>query len=212
MMPEDLSVYLPKHLSPASKDELLAGLQDFPSSPPERYYTSALNGEEISYQGDCLLYLLFVDLPDSTTAVEGLGLVVSNTCDTDPSNKRDLLPRLIYCPVISLQKFALLLQQSGVTQKRVEAVLESVRSQRITNLLFLPAFGGLTDDSAALLDKVTNCRSTSVTEVSRRRVQSLSNFGHYLLLYKLSIHLTRFNDNVDRALPPKPSGVGFHLK
>ena len=73
---DDIQIYLPKYLSSESSKELFEGLKDFPDS---RLYTSYLQ-DKIIYQGDGLMNMLAVNLPNIDLKPIN-GLVLSNTCD-----------------------------------------------------------------------------------------------------------------------------------
>lgn len=50
-------------------------------------------------------------------------------------------------------------------------------------------------------DRINNCDNDAMprNDLDSRRLYSLSNYGLYLFLFKLSVHLTRIREGVDRA-------------
>lgn len=62
--------------------------------------------------------------------------------------------------------------------------------------------GGLERDSIVFLDRVNNLPIDTLphNEISEQRLFTLSDYGFYLFLFKLSIHFTRIRDAVSR--PP----------
>lgn len=197
---EDIKCYLPKYLSTEAQAKLFDDLSAFPSNIDQRLYTVIPNGDEIIFQGDGINELLVVNLPDDHTQPVPC-IILSNTCDIDINNKRYLLPTIIYAPIVTIEKYCSLIRRLGVyPAESIESHLESIRKQRITSIFYLPCSTVLKQESMALLDKINNCSSDYIPRESlrERRIFSLSQYGHYLLLFKLSIHFTRIQERVDR--------------
>jgi len=76
-----------------------------------------------------------------------------------------------------------------------------MRKQLISSLSYLPKGSKLPDECVALLDHVNSCDVSVLTQenVVEKRLFSLSNYGFYLFLYKLSIHFTRVREAIDRS-------------
>lgn len=77
---EDFKQYLPKYLSAAATENLLAELKQFPGNIDQRIYTSRLQGEPTVFQGDGLAALPITNLPDERVGKAKV-MVLSNTCD-----------------------------------------------------------------------------------------------------------------------------------
>ena len=125
-------------------------------------------------------------------------MVLSNTCDVAAENKRLLGPRLIYCPIISLPKYEGIVRETGAIAP--EQHLEDIRCQRVTSMFYLPTNGALGEEAIALLDRINNCdlQKLNVEELTNTRLFTLSDYGFYMFLFKLSIHLTRIREGVRR--------------
>lgn len=56
-------------------------------------------------------------------------------------------------------------------------------------------------EAVALLDRVNNCdaQSLNLNELTRTRLFTLGDYGFYLFLLKISIHLTRIREGVARS-------------
>jgi hypothetical protein len=195
---EDFKQYLPKYLSPAATKKLFAELEQFPRNMDERLYTTRLRGEATVFQGDGLDALPVTNLPDETVGRAKV-MVLSNTCDMDAANPRWMPARIIYCPVISLHAYERLLARtgSGISSSH----FDDIRAQRVSNMFYLPKTRGTGEEAIALLDRVNNCDLKILTpaEVPDRRLFTLSDYGFYLFLYKLSIHFTRIREGVPRT-------------
>jgi hypothetical protein len=194
----DIQIYLPKYLSAQSSKELFDGLKDFPNNIDSRLYTTYLQ-DSIIYQGDGLKDMLVVNLP-SVVSKKTNCLVLSNTCDIEFSNKRPYPSQIVYTPIISLDRYQKGLLENIKDDTKVQSHIDSIRKQQITQIFFLPKFGDIIDDSLIFLDRVLNISNDYVdrSKLDNVRIFSLSDYGNYLFLLKLSLHFTRIQDKVDR--------------
>jgi hypothetical protein len=197
---EEIKQYLPKYLSDDALEDLFKNLKDFPRNINE-IYSGSLYSESDVLQGDGLRKMPVVNLPDPTV-VEGPVMVLSNTCDTSFQNNRSYSPTVIYCPVVKLEKHLEILREAGVTEEKLELRSEQIRKQRLSDIFYLPKFGHLPEDCIALLSHINSCDISYLTpdSVIEKRLFALSNYGLYLFLFKLSIHLTRIREQIDRNL------------
>lgn len=198
---EDIARYLPKYLSDDTQAKLFADLSSFPNNIDQRFYTTIPEGDNVIFQGDGLRELLVINLPDERIQPVPC-MILSNTCDIDPSNKHMLDANIIYAPIVALHKYRSLLLRDGIyTQESIESHINTIRKQRVTSIFYLPPFAQITEESIVLLDKINNCMNTYVPRdcIKTSRLFSLSQYGHYLFLFKLSIHFTRIQEQVDRG-------------
>ena len=197
---EEVKYYLPKYLTPESEKDLFQELKSFPDNIDSRLFTSYLKEEPFLFQGDGIEGLLFVNLPD--TDIRRLrAVVLSNTCDISPQNKRLSRPNIVYSPILHLDKYARNLLDKGLIEKEVlTSHIESIRKQRVTSIFYLPKGGSLESESMVFFDKVASCDSNylSETDIKSNRLFTLSNYGLYLFVLKLSIHFSRINEKLDR--------------
>lgn len=195
---EDFKQYLPKYLSLEAQANLFNDLKDFPENL-KRLYTGMLAGEREVFQGDGLKEVLIVNLPDPTVR-KGPAIVISNTCDTSFSNARLLSPKIAYCPLVKLSNYITLLKTNSIPEERIDTRIKEIRRQEITSIFFLPKGGRLPEDCVVLLDNINSCDVSylSPESVATLRLFSLSNYGFYVFLFKLAVHLTRIRESVDR--------------
>ena len=92
---DDIKTFLPKYLSEEATVSLFRELASFPSNIDTRMYTLKLKDEQILFQGDGLSDLWISDLPGERRERSRV-MVLSNTCDVAPENKRLLGPRVRY--------------------------------------------------------------------------------------------------------------------
>jgi hypothetical protein len=198
---EDFKTYLPKYLSVEAQTSLFVELSQFPSNIDSRLYTFRLQEEQTLFQGDGLADLWVADLPSEKIGKARV-MVLSNSCDIAPDNKRLLGPRLLYCPVISFSKYEnlLRLQQNLPAAFNSAGHLDAIRKQHNSSMFYLPKNDKLGEEAIALLDRINNCDAQAVTlnELLRGRLFTLSDYGFYLFLFKLSLHLTRIREGVAR--------------
>jgi hypothetical protein len=199
---EDLTIYLPKYLSAESAKALHEELKSFmANSWPNKYYTFGLRYEKVVFQGDGIDNLPFFNYLDRTEK-NITCMVISNTCDIELSNRR-LLPTFVtYCPIIKLSKYRnILLKHSTDTSQQIEAHIDAIKRQEITSIFYLPSTESTFEDSIVLFDRPSHCPNEHIPrqKLDQHRHFTLSDFGAYLLLLKLSIHFTRIRDEVDRG-------------
>lgn len=192
--PESIAQHLPYYLTQDAEEHLARELAAFPNCGP--YYISRYRDEV--FQGDGWTKLALRRFEDGQlTAIHGI--VLSNSCDINPDNRRVLPTKLVFAPIIRLNNYVEKLRASHVQEDRIDSQLRSIREQKVTTLFFLPAGGGLTEDYVALLDDVHSVPFASFSaQRGREKLFTLSNVGFYLFLLKLSVHFCRFHENLPR--------------
>lgn len=202
---EEIKKYLPQYLSASATVSLFEELKQFPSNIDQRIYTERLKGEGIIFQGDGLMGLLYVNLPD-TTAKPLLGMIFSNTCDIDTQNDRLFDARISFAPVFNLSKYkrALIEKYVNSNKKTIQAIdshINDIKKQNISQIFYLPKGSGLENDSIVFLDRINNLPSGyfSKNQILENRLFTLSDYGFYLFLFKLSVHFTRVRESVQRS-------------
>lgn len=194
---EDIKKYLPQYLSDSDAKQLFSALKDFPNNIDERFYSNYSLDDNILYQGDCLKDIPTFNLPDIRTKLSQ-SMAISNTCDIDLNNKRLWNTRILFSQIILLEKLEKALYQK-FSEDRISNYISSLKKQQITNAFYLPKSKNL--DEAIVFFDYTN--SFDINFVDReslkvKRLVSLSNYGFYILLLKLSIHFTRIQEKVQR--------------
>lgn len=199
---EEIKKYLPQYLSDSANESLFSELKNFPKNINERLYTSALKDKSVIFQGDGLRELLHIELPASKTKQVN-GMILSNTCDVDQNNVRLIGSRLVHAPIVNLQKYhERLVESTNKPSENITEHISSIKKQYISHIFYLPRMDGVIEDSIILFDRVTTLPSDYVlkSEITSKRLFTLSDFGFYLFLFKLSVHFTRVRENVSRNL------------
>jgi|SRR5208283_23757 len=187
---DEIPTYLPKYLSAPETTDLFSELSQFPNNIDSRMYTSFLEGQSTIYQGDGLSDIWIAELPKGEIRRARV-IVLSNTCDISPNNLRKLGARLLYCPIVRFSSYQSMLSEQNETSTRSH--LADIRKQRISSMFYLPESQKLGEESIALLDRPNNCALSGINleSVIQSRLFTLSMYGWYLFLFKLSIHLSR---------------------
>lgn len=127
-------------------------------------------------------------------------VLLSNSCDIAPENKRELPTKLNFAPIIKLAPYLQLLRKAGLDNQQIDDKLVAIKEQKVTSLFYLPKGADLEEDYIALLDDVhTVPYQAFSTQSERRKIFTLSQVGFYLFLLKLSVHFCRFHEEINRS-------------
>jgi hypothetical protein len=191
---EQVRLFLPKYLSPGRQEDLWRELRSFPHN---RTIYSDRHAEPDILQGDGWRGFVAINFHSREHKVVS-GLVLSNSCDVSPGNRRALVPTVTFVPLMRVSRYMELLAEAGQTEQQRESVQETMRKQEVTSLMFLPAVHGVMDQSVANFNDVHAHPLDDFVARERSRLFRLSDFGFYLFLFKLSIHFTRMLEGVQR--------------
>ncbi len=103
--------------------------------------------------------------------------------------------------ILKLNKYCeTLYKKSKKSKEQIDSHIEAIRQQQITQIYFLPGVEDIIEESIVFLDRVCNFPNTAVDrdKIKERRMFTLSDYGSYLFVLKLSIHFTRIKDKVER--------------
>lgn len=197
---EDVQKYLPKYLSEENYKTLLNELKNFPNNLDKRMY--AIGSEKnVIYQGDGIKSFPYVDLQQIEKGKKIInGIVLSNTCDIDLTNKRLYTQSILYAPICPLENYINMLETNKVNKNTIENQIKDIRNQHITSMFFLPKNDNISD-SIVFLDKILHLDNNYIdrNRLSEQRLFSLSDYGFYLLLFKLSVHFSRIQEHINRG-------------
>lgn len=197
----DIELYLPRYLSEdnmtALKNELIQFGNDKDSGA---YFTTRLKDQPYLYQGDGVIAPV-CNLPDPKVQNAPV-ILLSNTCDMDINNKRLNPCRIMYAPILNLDKYIKALKNNGISEERIKNHVTDIKRQLISQILYLPTKAIFDHDSIVMFDRGMSIAlsSKNITEMLASRMFTLSNYGFYLFLLKISYHFTRIQEKVDRAV------------
>lgn len=199
MNSEELRLYLPKYLSEDGETSLIKAIRSFPKISYDQFYTTQLQDTPTIYQGDGISSLTVVNIHKGEFKKSNC-MVFSNTCDIDPTNKRFFSSQILYSPIVQIQDYKKLLSNGGLTENQINGHLDSIKKQEITQIFYLPKFHGILNESIVFLDRLNNYPVNKIDpeKAMQNRLFTLSDFGNYLFVFKLSIHFSRIKDRVER--------------
>lgn len=196
----DIELFLPKYLSPENYKKLLQELDAFPNNIDKRMYTTSVESN-VLYQGDGYNPFPYVELMRLEKGNKNVkGIILSNTCDISLENHRLYPSSILYAPIIEIEKYRDVLIEKGASKEQVEGHLQAVRKQEVSSVLYLPAISKL-KESIVFFDRIMSVDNSFIKreELKHNRLFSLSDYGFYLLLFKLSVHFSRIQEKVNRG-------------
>ena len=199
---ESIENYLPHYLTDKDRRTLLDELKAFSSgSRTINYILGAYHGAKFQdqmLQGDGWNGFQLFDFGTGKLCSVS-GLVLSNSCDIDSENPRSLPIRVIFAPLIKFAKYKELLRKSGIGSDSVEDKINSIKAQTTSNIFYLPAGGAVTEDYIVRLDDIHSMPIEKyISNPNKTKLFTLNNTGFYLLIFKLSVHLCRLQENINR--------------
>ena len=198
---DDFKYHLPRYLTEEATKNLFEEIRNFPENIDGRLYTLKLNKENTIFQGDGIKNIPVISLPVENV-FNAKVMVLSNTCDIDPQNKRHFNAQICYAPIISLDKYINVLKSNNLSTDAIEGHLKIIRKQEITQIFYLPYHPEIGGEAIVFLDRINNLDRRYIKEeqIPDLRLFTLSDYGFYLFLIKLSIHFTRLGEKIDRGI------------
>jgi hypothetical protein len=192
---EEIAATLPPDLTPAKQSELFRRLIQLKAAG--EWYTSAHDDPD-PLQGDAWSKVDYVDL-ELLVRRRIRAVVLSNSCDTSGENRRASPVMLAISPLIRFSKYQQLAEEAGLSGERLIAHVESIRNQETTNIFFFPKGGPLDEEYIVRFDHIQSQSPNAFsTNDEKRRLVTLSQAAFWLFLVKLSTHLCRPKENIDR--------------
>lgn len=194
---ESIEKQIPYYLTEDAKKGLIQALNDFPENT-QYYLSKSTELSDTLLQGD-----LFAELPvqqgNETKYIKGI--ILSNSCDISPENKRELPVNVLFAPLVSLEFYAKRLETAKVPKTAIDSKIEMIRQQKITNIFYLPeSHDDGRPECIVYLDQVYFLRTAILLKILEdgRKISTLSQVGFYIFLLKLSVHFCRFHECVHR--------------
>ncbi|WP_411728708.1 hypothetical protein [Methyloglobulus sp.] len=191
---------IPYYLTRDQKEGLLKALKDFPRNT--HYYLTGQYKEEYQeklLQGDGWTKLKILNFYTGEKASIN-GIVLSNTCDVTPENARELPVNIVFAPIVPLSAYSATLEKGGISSEKIQQKILAIKAQQITTIFYLPVGDGLDKDHIVLLDDIHTIPAKAFEQETEKSKQfTLSLFGFYLFVFKLSVHFCRLHEGVNRA-------------
>jgi len=194
---DTIHTYLPYYLTVEAKAGIINELNKFHLGEMQYFIFHGFEHEML--QGDAWTRLQLRNY--ATGEKIGVnGVVLSNTCDVDPENKRDLPINITFAPLVPVHAYTALLIQAGVPKASVDDKIAAMKRQEVTNIFYVPAGGSVESEHFVLLGDIHSMPAKVYEEDSaKNKIFTLSQAGFYLFILKLSMHFCRFHENVIRG-------------
>jgi len=132
-------------------------------------------------------------------------IIISNTCDISFDNKHDVnIKQCLFAPLIDFNEYLADLEMAGYSKDKIISFSQSVKAQLRTNIFYLPVHNKEAKEYMVLLDNVfwfpTAELNSFIDNIDDNRITSLTLFGFYLFILKLSYHLCRLPEQCDREI------------
>lgn len=191
---ESIKDQIPYYLSQKAKEHLAKALDNFPRQID--YYINLYPDEAL--QGDGWTSVDVIRFEDGARKLIK-ALLLSNSCDIAPENKRDLPTKLSFASMVKLDRYQELLTSGGLDPEQIKAKVQAIKEQRVTSLVYLPKGSALDDDYVALLDDIHTVPYQAFrARNEKKKLFTLSNVGFYLFVLKLSVHFCRLHEEIIR--------------
>ena len=189
---------------PQYKNELAVyyeSMKKLPSYDYSNFYSVYPEYADIITQGDAIGNLKIISLPD-TEISNARAMIFSNTCDIDLANQRKFPTRLIYAPIIKLSAYKDMLEEANeddvkiFTKEQVNGHIADIRAQGISQIFYLPESKNLEEESIVFFDRINSADNESISReaLSTERIFSLSSYGWYVFLARLSHFFNKLSD------------------
>lgn len=202
---DDIRIYLPKYLSPEKQADLFLELEAFPGNIHKRFYSAFVAQQKNILQGDTFKDILLADHV-RREFYKAKALCISNTCDMFSDNQSLNREAFItVAPLFDLNGYQRSLKEKLDKGKwdNIDQHVKAIREQKLTRYFYLPKHSYQFAECFAKLDMVQSFPVSFFRpeQILCQKISSLSNYGFYLFLLKLSIHFTRVQETLDRDDP-----------
>ena len=197
---ESSKVFLPKFLSAEQEQEFYEDIAKFPHKY-DNFYTSYIPEPNTLFQGDLIADMPYYKYGPHGVAIWSKGdcFLLSNSCDMSLSNNRMYPTHINYAPILNLNKFKTKVLNLKYPESRVESLIAAIKAQKCSQILYLPP-NGTREESIVFLDRIFSIPNKFVdrTNLETGRIATLSFFGNYLTILKISIHFTRMRESLGK--------------
>ena len=185
----DIQKYLPQYLSNDAKEALKKSLDDFPNNLEKMIMSEDIFNKHRS----TLLQSDIVECKNIYGEHNAKVMIISNSCDNSSENERNFNICISFVVILSLEKIKNVFEKNGKDKQSINTQIDAIKKQRVTNMFYLP------DDTVALLDRTMHLDYNKFSKAMINKIASLSNYGFYTFLFKLSYHFTRLREGTQRG-------------
>lgn len=146
---DSIKEQIPYYLTQEAKENLVKALDRFPRQID--YYINRYQEEMLQGDGWTSVDIIRFDNGERKLIK---AVLLSNSCDIDPENKREFPIKLTFAPIIKLNRYQELLIKARLDEQQVIAKVTAIKEQKITSLIYLPQGADLDGDYVALLSDI----------------------------------------------------------
>jgi hypothetical protein len=199
---------LPSYLHNVEKGRIYDSLAQFHSGNNvinyDRFYS--LTKEPYLMQADVLNSVKGILWNEHSQAFDNgfmPAMILSNSCDMNLDNIRNMNEKnVLFAPLFTLSAYINDRRTRGGSEDVIRNFESILRRQEYTNLFYLPPNPVNKDEYIVQFDQISWLPISEIREiiehVDEARFISLSNWGFYLFLVKLSLHMCRTPEEIER--------------
>lgn len=211
-----LEEFIPAYIVNPERDNLKKMLVDhFPNfSNPDFVYTQIENSDIL--QGDCIDEIPFfkigyLDEDNKVPISYQPAILISNSCSANLLNPKLFPVNLNFAGVIQLSKYIDFLKSKKIDEARIENHILELKSNLIHNFIYLPTLLNKETEKILFPESLIKLDSISTLPINKLenyhldykpngdRYFTLSNYGLYVFIIKLSTFFCRFSENLNRG-------------
>ena len=185
---DNLSSQIPPYLFPEQKEQLFSEIKNFYKEGIQPKYFIGTEKFSDMLQGDAWGEIRYRQTTDGKER-SAKAVILSNSCDVSPENKRDHPIRIVFSPLLRLDNYLARIE-SVRSADAAQSIGDAIRNQRITTIFYLPPSAGIPFETIVPLDNISSLPYDSFVATEPKKLSCLSQIGHYVFLVKISIHLT----------------------
>lgn len=221
---DNLGELFPSYLSLGEKGRLAKALEQFKGKSDnvinyDKFYASNIQSSHFK-QGDLLAQIRFphwdIDKSEFIKKYPN-AIILSNTCDIAIENERDIDKQVCFAESFKLKDFLDYLQDKGTKPQRIKEISNSIKRQDYSNLFYMPPKNSDENEYIIFFDRVTwfpikELEIYKSQNFNETLISTLSHFGHYLMIVKMTYHLCRVpeeneRERADNQVPSNALGV-----
>ena len=199
---------LPPYLTDVDKGRIKAGLDQFLKGQDEIDYDGfySYQNHNVLMQSDLVHSIISIDWDELGQRFKTgyiPGILVSNSCDVNLENKRSINNKeALFAPITPLRDYIESAREDKYSEDQIISFYDRLKKQDHTNLFYLPPNHINGREYIVRLDKIWWVPQTELIkifeDINNSRFLSLSDWGYYLFLTKLSLHTCRVPEELER--------------
>ncbi len=199
---------LPSYLTNTAKGRIKDALEQFFGDKENINYDDFYTQEHHDFlmQSDMMHSVIALDWNSGNRTYDtgySPAILISNSCDVTLENNRSINNKeALFAPIISVENYLNFAKARGSSTPQLETFYTTLKKQEYTNLFYLPANPLNKQEYIVRLDKIywlpRNELVETVKDLKNQRFASLSDWGYYLYLTKLSLHICRVPEEIER--------------